>query len=56
MDQEVDGRLSRTITQLQNSRDDLKSHLGRACQGATGLRVDAAGREAVDSLGPPPVA
>jgi len=41
MDGEVDGRLSRTITQLQNSRDDLKSHLGRARQGASGLRVEA---------------
>ena len=54
MDQEVDGRLSRTITQLQNSRDDLKSHLGRARQGATGLRVDTAAAEASGSLGPPP--
>ncbi len=41
MDQEVEGRLSRTITQLQNSRDDLKSYLGRARQGAAGLRVEA---------------
>jgi hypothetical protein len=54
MDGEVDGRLSRTITQLQNSRDDLKSHLGRARQGASGLRVEASGAEAARSLASPP--
>lgn len=41
MDVEVDGRLSRTITQLQNSREDLKGHLGRARQGVQGLHVEA---------------
>jgi DNA recombination protein RmuC len=53
MDQEVDGRLSRTITQLQNSREDLKSHLGRARQGAAGLRVQAAGMAPPPALEPP---
>ena len=41
MDTEVDGRLSRTITQLQNSREDLKAHLSRARQGVRGLHVEA---------------
>lgn len=41
LDGEVDGRLSRTITQLQNSRDDLKAHLGRVRHGVTGLSVEA---------------
>ena len=41
MDIEVDGRLSRTITQLQNSREELKGHLGRARQGVRGLHVEA---------------
>jgi DNA recombination protein RmuC len=41
MDGEVDGRLSRTITQLQNSREDLKAHLSRARQGVRGLSVEA---------------
>jgi DNA recombination protein RmuC len=41
MDGEVDGRLSRTITQLQNSREDLKAHLSRARQGVRGLHVEA---------------
>jgi DNA recombination protein RmuC len=41
MDVEVDGRLSRTITQLQNSREDLKGHLERARHGVRGLHVDA---------------
>ncbi len=41
METEVDGRLSRTITQLQNSREDLKAHLSRARQGARGLRAEA---------------
>lgn len=41
MEGEVDGRLSRTITQLQNSREDLKGHLSRARQGVRGLQVEA---------------
>jgi DNA recombination protein RmuC len=41
MDVEVDGRLSRTIIQLQNSREDLKGQLGRARQGVRGLHVEA---------------
>jgi DNA recombination protein RmuC len=53
MDQEVEGRLSRTITQLQNSRDDLKSHLGRARQGAAGLRVEAPRENLVAEPGDP---
>jgi DNA recombination protein RmuC len=42
MDGEVDGRLSRAITQLQNSREELKAHLSRARQGVRGLQVEAA--------------
>jgi DNA recombination protein RmuC len=45
MDGEVDGRLSRTITQLQNSREDLKAHLSRARQGVRGLHVEASPEE-----------
>jgi DNA recombination protein RmuC len=41
MDGEVDGRLSRTITQLGNSREDLKAHLSRARQGVRALHVEA---------------
>ena len=41
MDGEVDGRLSRVITQLQNSREDLKGHLSRARQGVRSLHVEA---------------
>ncbi|HWT83551.1 MAG TPA: DNA recombination protein RmuC, partial [Candidatus Methylomirabilis sp.] len=41
MDAEVDGRLSRTITQLQNSREDLKAHLSRARQGVLSVHVEA---------------
>ncbi len=41
MEGEVDGRLSRTITQLQNSREDLKGLLSRARQGVRGLQVEA---------------
>ncbi len=40
MDGEVDGRLSRAITQLQNSREELKAHLSRARQGVRGLQVE----------------
>jgi hypothetical protein len=45
MDGEVDGRLSRAITQLQNSREDLKAQLSRARQGARGLHVEGAPAE-----------
>ncbi|HSD51305.1 MAG TPA: DNA recombination protein RmuC, partial [Candidatus Methylomirabilis sp.] len=41
MDGEVDGRLSRAITQLQNSREELKAHLSRVRQGVRGLQVEA---------------
>ena len=41
MDGEVDGRLSRAITQLQNSREELKAQLSRARQGVRGLQVEA---------------
>lgn len=41
MDGEVDGRLSRAITQLQNSREELKAHLSQARQGVRGLQVEA---------------
>ncbi len=41
MDNEVDGRLSRTVTLLQNSREDLKAHLSRARQGVRSLHVEA---------------
>jgi hypothetical protein len=42
MDGEVDGRLSRAITQLQNSREELKGSLSRARQGVRGLQVEGA--------------
>ena len=45
MDNEVDGRLSRTVTQLQNSREDLKAHLSQARQGVRSLHVEAAPAE-----------
>jgi hypothetical protein len=45
MDNEVDGRLSRTITQLGNSREELKTHLSRARQGVRGLHVESAPAE-----------
>lgn len=41
LDTEVDGRLARTLTQLQNSREELKLQLGRARQGLHALRLDA---------------
>jgi DNA recombination protein RmuC len=55
MDTEVDGRLSRTITQLQNSREDLKAHLSRARQGVRGLRSEASPAELPEMTDPPPL-
>lgn len=55
MDTEVDGRLSRTITQLQNSREDLKAHLSRARQGVRGLRSEASPAELPEITDPPPL-
>jgi DNA recombination protein RmuC len=53
MDGEVDGRLSRTITQLQNSREDLKAHLSRARQGVLGLHVETGPGESLPASEPP---
>jgi DNA recombination protein RmuC len=53
MESEVDGRLSRTITQLQNSREDLKSHLSRARQGARSLHAEAGPAELPAPPDPP---
>jgi DNA recombination protein RmuC len=55
METEVDGRLSRTITQLQNSREDLKAHLSRARQGVRGLRSEASPAELPELTDPPPL-
>lgn len=56
MDGEVDGRLSRAITQLQNSREDLKAQLSRARQGARGLHVEGAPAELPAAPDPPRLA
>ncbi len=53
MDGEVDGRLSRAITQLQNSREDLKAQLSRARQGVRGLHVEAGPPELPAGTDPP---
>jgi hypothetical protein len=53
MEAEVDGRFSRTITQLQNSREELKASLGRARQGVRGLRVEAEPPELAPSVDRP---
>lgn len=45
MDSEVDGRLSRAITQLQNSREELKGQLSRARQGARGVHAETEAAE-----------
>ena len=55
MDNEVDGRLSRTITQLQNSREDLKAHLSRARQGVRGLHVEASPAALAAPTDEPPI-
>jgi len=55
MDGEVDGRLSRTITQLQNSREELKAHLSRARQGVRGLHVEAGPAELLPASERPPI-
>jgi DNA recombination protein RmuC len=36
---ELDGRLSRAITMLGNSRDDMRAHIGKLGGGLTGLQV-----------------
>jgi DNA recombination protein RmuC len=41
MDGEVDGRLAKTVTQLENSRAELKAQLGRGRQGLSAIRLDA---------------
>ncbi|MGE5849784.1 MAG: DNA recombination protein RmuC [Candidatus Methylomirabilota bacterium] len=56
MDGEVDGRLSRAITQLQNSREELKAHLSRVRQGVRGLQVEAGPVELPSGPGELPLA
>lgn len=37
---EIEGRLARSLTQLENSRNELRTQLSRARQGAGGLYID----------------
>lgn len=46
---EVEGRLSRAITMLSNSRDDLRVHAGRVRAGLTALEMRAEAAVAVES-------
>jgi DNA recombination protein RmuC len=39
MQEELDGRFSRAITMLSNSRDDMRAHLSKAGSSAAGLRL-----------------
>ncbi len=44
MDAEVEGRLSKSLTQLDNSRSELRTQLSRARQGAGSLYLESANR------------
>ena len=41
LQEELDGRLSRAITMLSNSRDDMRAHLGKISGSLTGLQIGA---------------
>jgi DNA recombination protein RmuC len=43
LQEELEGRFSRAITMLGNSRDDMRLHLGKAATGLTSLQLNAAG-------------
>ena len=44
MDAEVEGRLSKSLTQLDNSRGELRTQLSRARQGAGSLYLEGDNR------------
>lgn len=40
---ELEGRLSRSITMMSNSRDEMRAQLGKAVAGLTSIQIDAGG-------------
>ncbi len=51
MENEVEGRLARSLTQLENSRGELRTQLSRARQGAGSLYLDDESRRALPGRG-----
>ena len=50
MQDELEGRFSRAVTMLNNSRDDLRAHLGRISSGLTGLQIGTGAAGAVAKI------
>ncbi len=54
MDAEVEGRLSKSLTQLDNSRSELRTQLSRARQGAGSLYLEGDNRRPLPAAGDEP--
>ncbi len=54
MDAEVEGRLSKSLTQLDNSRGELRTQLSRARQGAGSLYLEGNNRRPLPAAGDDP--
>lgn len=50
MQEEVEGRFSRALTMLDNSRNDMRAHLGKAASSLTALQLGAGSREEAADL------
>lgn len=53
LQQELEGRFSRAITMLNNSRNDMSVHLSKISSGLTSLQISASTPPAVAELGEP---
>jgi len=52
MEGEVEGRFPRALTQLENSRSELRTQLSRARQGAGGLYIEDESSRVLPGAGP----
>lgn len=52
MQAELDGRFSRALTMIDNSRSELRAHLGRVAGGLTSLQISAPGTDSERAIIP----
>ena len=52
MQAELDGRFSRALTMIDNSRSELRAHLGRVAGGLTSLQIAAPGTDSEQAIIP----
>ncbi len=52
MQAEVEGRFSRALTMIDNSRSELRAHLGKVAGGLTSLQIAAPSADPEQSVAP----